>query len=182
MCIRDRNITIELRSLNSKFTDLRFKMPLNYKDKEPELRKIISQRAERGKIDLTINVESLGGDDGYTLNHELFKKYYLDLTRLTEEMQMPHAGDLTQAILRIPNVVKADESTMDEEEWDTVKTVLGDALDKFHNYRLEEGKAMEKDCEERINNIMKYLGELDPFEAERAVSYTHLTLPTICSV
>ena len=167
--IKDKNITIELRSLNSKFTDLRFKMPMNYKEKEPELRKIISKKAERGKIDLSINIESLGGDDGYTLNHELFKKYYLDLTRLTQEMKMPHAGDLTQAILRIPNVVKADESSITEEEWNAVVKILKEALENFHQYRVVEGEAMEKDCEGRINNIMKCLGELEPFEAERVV-------------
>jgi len=84
-------------------------------------------------------------------------------------MKMPHAGDLTQAILRIPNVVKADESSIEEEEWEGVKRILKDALNSFHKYRVVEGEAMEKDCEGRINNIVKFLGELDPFEAERVV-------------
>ena len=66
-----KKITIELRSLNSKFTDMRFKMPQNYKEKEHELRRIISKRAERGKIDVSINVESLEGGDAFSLNESL---------------------------------------------------------------------------------------------------------------
>lgn len=162
----EKKITIELRSLNSKFTDLRFKMPQNYKEKEHELRRIISKKAERGKIDVSINVESLGGGDAYSLNKNLFKKYFEELDELQKELKIPN-GDLTQAILRIPNVVVADENTLEKEEWEVVQEIVKKALDAFQQFRREEGKAMEIDCQQRIENIAEALEEIDPFEEER---------------
>lgn len=161
-----KKITIELRSLNSKFTDMRFKMPQNYKEKEHELRKIISKRAERGKIDVSINVDSLDGGNAYSLNKPLFKKYVEELNDIQKELNIV-SGDLTQAILRIPNVVIADENTLEKEEWDVVQDILKKALDAFQNFRAQEGKAMEDDCLVRVKNIASALLEIDPFEEER---------------
>ncbi len=164
--IDGRTITIEIRSLNSKFTDVRFKIPQNYKEKEPVLRKTITDSAERGKIDITIDVKSLAGDGDYALNHALFKKYYQELSQLSTDLGIPN-GDITQAILRIPNVVAAAENTVDESEWESVRQVVGIALKKFTEFRQAEGAAMEKDCRLRIKNITGLLTELAPFEAAR---------------
>ncbi len=161
-----KKITIELRSLNSKFTDLRFKMPQNYKEKEHDLRRIISKRAERGKIDVSINVESLEGGDAFSLNKSLFKKYHEELNSLQKELGM-NAGDLTQTILRIPNVVVADTNTLEVEEWQVVQNILKEALDAFQKFRKVEGKAMEEDCKLRVQNISEALNKIDPFEEER---------------
>ena len=163
-----KKITIELRSLNSKFTDLRFKMPQNYKEKEHDLRRIISKRAERGKIDVSINVESLDGGDAFSLNKSLFKKYHEELNSLQVELGMG-AGDLTQTILRIPNVVVADTNTLEAEEWKVVQNILNDALDAFQKFRQVEGLAMEEDCKVRVLNISEALAKIDPFEEERVV-------------
>jgi len=162
-----KKITIELRSLNSKFTDLRFKMPQNYKEKEHDLRRIISKRAERGKIDVSINVESLEGGDAFSLNKSLFKKYHEELHTLQVELGMD-AGDLTQTILRIPNVVVADTNTLEPEEWKVVQEILDEALNAFQKFRKVEGKAMEEDCKVRVQNISEALVKIDPFEEERA--------------
>ncbi|MEM8908327.1 MAG: YicC/YloC family endoribonuclease [Bacteroidota bacterium] len=162
----DRTITVEIRSLNSKFTDLRFKIPQNYKEKEPEMRKIISETAERGKIDVTIDVKSLEGDGEYALNLALFKKYHKELTELSTELQIQSA-DILQAILRLPNVVAADERSIDEEEWKVLKSVLQEALTQFTLFRKEEGEAMERDCRTRVEEIANEIDRLDPFEAER---------------
>jgi len=163
-----KKITIEIRSLNSKFTDMRFKMPQNYKEKEHELRRIISKKAERGKIDVSINVESLDGGDSYSLNKALFKKYHSELNELQKELSMP-AGDLTQTILRIPNVVVADGNTLESEEWKVVSNILNEALVAFQGYRKEEGQPMEDDCKSRISKITTALKSTDPFEAAREI-------------
>ena len=162
----EKKITIELRSLNSKFTDLRFKMPQNYKEKEHDLRRIISKRAERGKIDVSINVESLNGGDAFSLNKSLFKKYHEELSTLQGELGMD-SGDLTQTILRIPNIVVADTNTLEAEEWAVVQNILKEALDAFQKFRKTEGLAMEEDCKLRIQNISTALAQIDPFEEER---------------
>ncbi|MEM1319030.1 MAG: YicC/YloC family endoribonuclease [Bacteroidota bacterium] len=165
--IDDKTITIELRSLNSKFTDVRFKLPQNYKSKEPEMRKLIIETAERGKIDVQIDVQSMDGDGQYALNQALFRKYYRELNQLTDDLAMP-SGDLMQAILKLPNVVASEQNTIEEEEWKAIRNALRSALNAFTRFRKEEGHAMEKDCRLRIANITSLLKEVAPFEKERA--------------
>ncbi|MFT4759225.1 MAG: hypothetical protein ACI9XO_000198 [Paraglaciecola sp.] len=162
----DKTITIEVRSLNSKFTDIRFKCPSTYREKEPVMRKRITTFAERGKLDVTIDVKSLTGDDDFGLNVPLYKKYYTELSKIHEEMGVP-AGDLTQAILRIQNVVASPDSRMTKEEWEAVQKTLDDALAHFDTFRKSEGKAMEVDLRGRIANIGEALAKVDPHETGR---------------
>ena len=161
-----KSITIEIRSLNSKYTDIRLKIPQNYKEKEHELRKILSDKAERGKLDLSIDIKSVHGGDDYGLNSTLFKKYYTELSKISSELDMPK-GDLMQAILKLPNVVAAEEESIDDQEWKTVLEGLQQSIDHFMNFRTSEGKAMEQDLRMRTSNIMGYLEKLDPYETER---------------
>lgn len=163
---KDKIITVEIRSLNSKFTDMRLKIPQNYKEKETELRRVVMERVERGKVDLMIEVKSHQGDDEYGLNTALFKKYFRELSKLAEELGMPK-GDLLPAILRLPNVVATDADEIEEEEWEMVMKTLDDALNSFEKFRLAEGKAMEDDMRTRVNCIREFLGKLDPHETER---------------
>jgi len=162
----EKTISVEIRSLNSKYTDVRIKMPQNYKEKEAVIRKTVIDRVERGKIDLTIEVASPEGGDEYGLNEALFKKYHRELSRLSEELQIS-GGDMLQAILRLPNVVASAAETIDEEEWSAVSNALSEALDKFQQFRETEGAAMEEDMTLRVNNITQLLEQLDPHEEER---------------
>jgi uncharacterized protein (TIGR00255 family) len=164
----DKSITIEVRALNSKMTDIRFKMPFNYKEKEIELRRILTEQAERGKIDVSINIRSLSGEDDYALNHELFKKYYKELKGLTAELNMP-ADDLLSAILRLPNIVGTDEEGVQDDEWEISHKTLLEALEDFKKFRLTEGGAMERDLHDRIANILQLLQDIVPHEKERIV-------------
>ncbi len=163
---KDKIIMVEIRSLNSKFTDLRLKIPQNFKEKETELRRTVLERLERGKLDLVIEVKSHQGDDEYGLNTALFKKYYHELSKLSEELGMPK-GDLLPAILRLPNIVATDADEIEEEEWETVLKTLDAAMRSFEKFRQAEGKAMEDDMRMRVNCIRDYLSRLDPHETER---------------
>lgn len=162
----DKIITAEIRSLNSKYTDIRLKIPQNYKEKEPDIRKMLVDHGERGKIDFSLEVRSTQGDESYSLNKNLFKKYYQELSQLASELEMPQ-GDLMQAILKLPNVVVSDEDAIDDKEWGAVKGVMQEAFTKFSDYRKEEGSAMEKDLHLRIESIASLLGTISPFEEER---------------
>jgi uncharacterized protein (TIGR00255 family) len=166
MSYKDKVIMVEIRSLNSKFTDMRMKIPQNYRDKETELRRVVMERVERGKVDMIIEVKSHQGDDQYSLNTALFKKYYRELSKLSDELDMPK-GDLMMAILRLPNIVATDGDEIDEQEWETVMQTLQTTLNSFENFRLSEGKAMEDDMRMRVKVIQDYLSLLDPFETER---------------
>jgi uncharacterized protein (TIGR00255 family) len=162
----DKSVTIEVRALNSKMTDIRFKMPSYYKEKEIELRRILTEQAERGKIDVAINVRSLTGDDDFVLNHELFKRYHRELKSLTTELEIK-GDDLLSAILRLPNVVGEESDGIPEEEWDTAQQALAEALKDFSKFRATEGMAMDKDLRLRVANILQLLIAIIPYEQER---------------
>jgi uncharacterized protein (TIGR00255 family) len=162
----EKGVTVEVRALNSKMTDIRFRMPSYYKEKEIELRRILTEQAERGKIDVSISIKSLTGEDDFVLNHDLFKNYYRELKQLTSELQMGNTDMLT-AILRLPNVVGAEEETVPEEEWEATQGALQDALRDFQKFRSTEGGAMEKDLRERVVNILDLLNKILPYEKER---------------
>jgi uncharacterized protein (TIGR00255 family) len=159
-------ITVEVRSLNSKFTDMRLKVPANFREKEHQLRRIMSERAERGKIDLAIEVKSMQGDEGFGLNAPLFKRYYQELSKLADELNASK-DDLFASILRIPNVVMTEEGGMDEEEWKVVEKTLEEALENFENFRKAEGAVTEVDMRLRVSNIRSNLQLINPFEVER---------------
>ncbi len=162
----EKTITVEVRSLNSKFTDLRVKIPQNYKEKEQIIRKYLTSNIQRGKIDMSIDIKSAHGDSEYGLNTALFKKYHNELSQIMGELEMP-TGDLVQAILRLPNVVSNADSDLSEEEWETLYATIKQAVNNFNEFRKEEGAAMEKDCRQRVLSIMKDLEILDPFEKKR---------------
>ena len=161
-----KTITVELRSLNSKFTDIRLKVPPNFREKEHTLRKLITERVERGKIDLSIEVKSFNGEEGFGLNVPLFKKYHTALTNIADELGSGKDG-IVAAILRIPNVVVSEEDDMDEEEWKQLRTVIDEAMANYNNFRKAEGQAMEQDLRLRVSNIRNCLSKVDPFESGR---------------
>ncbi len=161
-----KTINVELRSLNSKFTDIRMKIPSNFREKEHPLRKFLTEKVERGKIDLSIEVKSHTGEDGFGLNVPLFKKYYQALSDIADEVGGEKDG-IIAAILRVQNVVISEEGDMDEEEWQQIEEALNEALANFNKFRNAEGKAMEKDLRLRVANIHNSLKEVDPFESGR---------------
>jgi uncharacterized protein (TIGR00255 family) len=163
---KEKTILVELRALNSKYADIRIKIPQNFRDKEPDIRKILSEHAERGKLDFTLEVKSIHGDEEYSLNTSLFRKYYQELRKLSGELDMPK-GDIMQSILKLPNVVMPEEDYIDEEEWEAVIRTIGKTLEKFRQYRRAEGETIEQDMRLRVRKILNMLEEVDPHEEER---------------
>lgn len=161
-----KTITIEIRSLNSKFTDIRLKLPQNYKEKEQELIKIASGKMERGKIDINIDVKSPYGDEEFSLNVPLFKKYSDELSKLGNSLGIAQ-DNMMATILKLPHVVFPVQEALDEEEWNTVKNTLKQATKHFNEFRHVEGEALEADLKLRISNILKNLKALGVHEGER---------------
>ncbi|MEY4902997.1 MAG: hypothetical protein RLZZ292_812 [Bacteroidota bacterium] len=162
---KDKTISVEIRALNSKMLDIRLKTPPNFKEKELELRRILSEQLERGKIDLTISIQSLGESD-YGINQTLFKQYYKQITELCTELGIDK-GDVVQTILRIPAVIASGETEIDEEEWTTVEAAIKEALRQFHAYRQHEGKPMATALTNSCEQIAENLKAVAPFEQER---------------
>jgi uncharacterized protein (TIGR00255 family) len=164
----DKTIVTEIRSLNSKFADLRMKVPQNYREKEHEIRRMISERLERGKIDFSIDIQSVAGEEGFSLNKPLFKKYHQELSRLADELGL-NEGDLLQSILRLPNVVGSNSDNLDKEEWLSVQQTIEEAIKNFDAFRLVEGASIESDMRLRIAIIQENLEKVKPFEDERII-------------
>jgi len=163
---KDKTIRVEIKSLNGKTSDIRCKVPGSYKEKEIQLRKLVLEKAFRGKFDFSLTIESEKGDDEYGLNKLLFKKYYKELTDLHNELDIPQ-GDIVQSILRIPNVVGAINEEVDEEEWAQVILTCEEALGALNSFRATEGTAAEKDLREAASNIASLLKDVEQYEDGR---------------
>ena len=162
----EKTITVSLKSLNGKITDVRCKIPNNYREKELLLRQAVLETAKRGKIELSINLESLSGDDEHSLNKNLYRKYHKDISEINEELGIEN-GDIVNAILRIPNVVSISEGSVDEAEFKKVLETVIKASENLKDFRSTEGEAMAKDLELRIQNISDALEAIVPLEEVR---------------
>lgn len=161
-----KTISVEVRALNSKLTDLKMRLPADYKEKEIELRKLITDHAERGKLDVIVDVQNADGGALVSLNESLFRGYHRELTRLATDLNIP-PHDILQTIMRIPNVVAAPTGEIDEDEWEAICKVVTLTLDHLKVFRRQEGRALESDLRLRVANILLNLGEIAPFEQER---------------
>lgn len=162
----EKTITVEVRALNSKMTDLKLRLPGDYKEREIELRKLVVDHAERGKLDLIVDVQNSDGGSSVTINESLFKGYYREVSRLMRELGIEQ-GDIVQSILRIPNVVVTPAGEVDDDEWAAIAGVVTQALDHLKQFRRQEGRVLESDLRLRIANILLLLSEIAPFEQAR---------------
>lgn len=161
-----KSITVEIRSVNSKLTELRFKLPQNYREKEFEIKKILSDDVSRGKVEFSLTIQDSEDSNEVSINKNRFKKYFQELNSLANELHIDK-GDILQTILRIPNVISSDALVVDEKEWLIVQTAITEAIKAFNQYRIAEGAAMKTDLKERLNNILQLLAKIDPHEINR---------------
>jgi uncharacterized protein (TIGR00255 family) len=159
-------IRIDIKAINSRQADIRFRMPIRYAALEMPFRKSILQHVRRGKIDVTINTDSGEGDDDYTLNLPLFKSYYQQISAELENINAPKE-ELAQGILRIYNVVKPNTQEISEEEQEAIHSCLINALDELKSYRATEGKSIFDDLNKCSTNITELLTRIETHEGER---------------
>lgn len=164
-----KTITIEIKSLNSKFFELNLRLPSAYKDKEMELRSSLLKEADRGKMDVTISIEAEPGLQKNLLNKELIKAYLKDLSEVSAEFNL-EANNLLEIIMQFPQVVNLDKAEPNEKEWEKVMEVLKEALKNFNLFRTREGKVLENDLKKRIEEILSLLEQTESFENERLVT------------
>jgi uncharacterized protein (TIGR00255 family) len=161
----DKKITVELRSLNSKQLDLNLRLPGRYREKEGEIRKLVSSVVERGKVDLSIHVESAGVERSHFLNKDLILVYYNEVKIIADSVG--DKSELMPSVLRFPEVFKTDNQELNEEEWHTIQDLLNAALNNFVSFREEEGKSLSNELLLRKNNIIKLLTEVEQYEPDR---------------
>ena len=159
-----KKITIEIKSLNSKNQDLNARIPSFYREKELELRNLVAQRLERGKIDFSLYVELNGEETSSTINADVVKQYMKQLREVT-----PDAADieLLKIATRLPDALKTERDEIDDEEYKSILAGVEEALNAIDTYRVDEGKALKKDFELRIKNIATNLDEVITLDPER---------------
>ena len=164
--LSDKTINIEIRSLNSKSADISLRLSSGLRNYELELRNEISKQLERGKIDLSIFIESKKAEMPVEINVELAKAYHKQLKNLALELNEPIANALQQ-VLKFPDVLKNERKETDENEWKLIKHCLNSALDELNNFRDIEGLSLKKDFETRISKINTCLEEIKTLDLIR---------------
>ncbi len=161
-----KKISIEVRSLNSKSLDLNVRVAPIYKELESEFRKVIGIELDRGKVDLTVSLDSTGETKSYAINQDLAKAYYKDLKAFNDSVG-EKTEDYLALILRMPDIFINEKDELSEEEKSWLINLLKEATDQLNVFRRQEGEALEKEFTERIEDIRRLLLEVPKYENER---------------
>lgn len=165
--INNKKVTIEIKSLNSKQTDINTRIPQLYREKEIEIRRDITDKLMRGKIDMCIFVESLGETGNAIVNEKIVKNYFETMQQISADLRIPANETTLQMVMRFPDTIKVQYEQLDEEEWGKLRAALHEALRQVDEFRIQEGKALETDLQQNIENILKLKTEIEPFEQQR---------------
>jgi uncharacterized protein (TIGR00255 family) len=164
-----KKISVEIRSLNSKGLDLSMKLPSCYRELESEIRKIVAERLDRGKIDLGLFLESSGDASNGLINKELASHYYHELKSLNESWN-ENPADYLALVVRMPEVLNQQSFELSDEERAFILNLIQTTCHKLNEFRQQEGEALMKEFNFRIFEIRRLLDEIPQFENERLVT------------
>ena len=165
-----KKFTVEVKSLNSKQLDLSARIPAAYRDKELDIRSFIASQLERGKVDVSVYVESSASDAVATLNMETLALYKAQIEAMSQKLMLPLPLDWYATLLRRPDVMKTDSMvTPDDAEIKALMTAVKDAVAELMQFRRKEGRKLEDFFAMRLNKIRDLLDQVPQFENERIV-------------
>lgn len=159
----EKNIIVEIKSLNSKGLDLNCRVPFLYKEKELAIRSTAGEKLVRGKVDFSIYVESKGADSAKSINKAVVSNYFKQLSEVAGELGIPASANMLDTIMKFPDTLTTEIESLEEEEWKAVNTTVLEALTNIDQFRLHEGVAMKEDLTNRIANIEALLEKILPF-------------------
>ena len=164
----DKKINAEIKSLNSKQLDLLTRIAPLYREKEMEMRQMISQTLERGKVDFSLWIEREEGIEATPVNMALAENYYHQLKELSGRLGIVEPQDWMYTLTRMPDVMtRTEQEVLTAEEWDAARLAVQTAIDALVNFRKQEGAALEKTFTEKVDNIERLLAEIEPYEKSR---------------
>ena len=165
---KEKKINVEVKSLNSKSLDLSARIAPLYREKEMEIRRLLAQKLERGKVDFSLWVERESTVDATPINTALVENYYKQIKAISASTGIPEPEDWFTTLLRLPDVTtKTEVEVLDEEEWEAAQQAINKALEKLIDFRKQEGAALQKKFTEKIDNIANLLKSIEPFEKNR---------------
>lgn len=161
-----KKVSVEIRSLNSKSVDLNTRIAQHYRQIEPEVRKRVTRELSRGKVDIFINIESIGEESPVSLNIALAKSYYTELKELNDAIG-ESTKDYLPLILRMPEIYNNEREELGNEEKEWVLNLVKDATDQLNAFRRREGEELESEFQDRITEIRGFLEEVPKYENQR---------------
>jgi uncharacterized protein (TIGR00255 family) len=162
-----KNISIELKSLNSKSFDLNLRIPLRYKEKEFEVRKLLNDTILRGKVDCYINCETIEDCNDVKINQDIVKAY---MNQLREISPNAEEFEYLKMAIRMPEAINGKPTELNEEEWKFLENLIKEALAKFVDFRKTEGAILHEELAKNLKNIEENLLKVIPYEDERMVA------------
>jgi len=165
--LKDKKVTIEIKTLNSKNLDISTKIPGIYREKELEIRSEIAKTLERGKIEFVIYYESTNDSKATTINTAVVKNYYDQLKNVANELNINAQEQMLQTIMRLPDTLYIEHEEINDEEWNIIFNTIQNAIAQVNKFRLQEGLYLQKDMEQRIQSIEKLKEHLSAFENNR---------------
>ncbi len=168
VAFKDKKISAEIKSLNSKQLDLQTRIAPLYREKEMEIRQMIAAALERGKVEFALWIEKDAGVDATPVNAALVENYYHQLKAVAEKVGIPEPEDWMYTLTRMPDVLtKTDQEVLSDEEWEAARQAVAQAIQALVDFRKQEGAALEKKFAEKIDNIERLLAEIEPYEKSR---------------
>ena len=179
-----KKITAEVKSLNSKALDLSTRVAPIYREKEMEVRAMVTQALERGKVEFNLWIEQQEQTDACLINGELVAAYYRQMLDVSAKYDIPEPDDYWHSIVRIPDVLSKNDSLQDlsEEEWQVARDVTQKAIDQLVAFRRQEGEALKKKFEEKLDNIAALLASVEPYEKLRVEKIRQRIIDGLASI
>lgn len=162
-----KKVTVEVKALNSKQLDLSTRIPSIYRENEMQIRSLLLQSLERGKVEFNIFVEYIGKDTPTQINLTAVESYYNQIKAVSEKLNIAVPSDWFQTLLRMPDVIKTEIIEPDAAEWGVVEAAVKEAVKHLCDFRIQEGAMLQKLLEQKIANIATLLSEVAEYEAER---------------
>ena len=163
-----KKIYAEIKSLNSKALDLSTRIAPLYREKEMEIRTLIAQTLERGKVDFSLWIEEDAAQQGAPINRAIVESYYTQIKAISESTGIPEPADWFATLLRMPDALSRTEvKELSDEEWEAARTAIIGAIAQLMDFRRQEGAALERKFGEKLDNIEALLHSIVPYEKER---------------
>lgn len=166
--VKDRKVTVEVRSLNSKQLDLLVKLPAVYREKEAEVRQLAGELMVRGKAEVIVHHEQGSDTRRTTFDRELVQAYYTELREIAEAVAPGTDTDLLAQVLRMPDVMTTRTEVLEGAEWEALLALVRQALAAYDGFRLNEGARLLDELVGRVKRIEQLLLEAEGMDTDRS--------------
>ena len=179
-----KKIIAEVKSLNSKALDLSTRVAPIYREKEMEVRAMVTQALERGKVEFNLWIEQQEQADACPINDELVAAYYRQMLDISVKYDIPEPDDYWHTLIRMPDVLSRNDALQElsEEEWQVAREVVQQAIDQLVAFRSQEGEALQRKFEEKLDNIAALLNSIEPYEKQRVEKIRQRIMDGLASI